>query len=53
MDGSNADFTPHIEESHTDFAPQNERRHSFRDHQIAKIEFSAKSLKDLFKPPKT
>ena len=47
MDGSNADFAPHMEGSHADFAPHIERRHSFRDQKVAQIAFSAKRFKEL------
>ena len=53
MDGSNADFAPHMVGSHADFAPHIERRHSFRDQKIAEIAISAIFLKTLFKPPKS
>ena len=51
MDGSNADFALHMEGSHANLAPQTEWRHSFRDHQIAKIKISANFQNYFFKPP--
>ena len=35
MEGSNADFAPHMGGSHADFAPHIERRHSCGDQKIA------------------
>ena len=32
MEGSHADFVPQMAGGHADFAPHMERRHSFRDH---------------------
>ena len=49
MDGSNADFAPHMEGSHSDFAPHIERRHSFRDQIIAKTACFANAQRKLFK----
>ena len=46
-DGSNADCAWHIEVSHADFAPHNERRHSFSDQQIAQIAIYAKFIKEF------
>ena len=48
MDGSNADFALHMEGSHANLAPHIEWRHSFRDHQIAKIAISAYFQKLFF-----
>ena len=50
MDGSNADFAPHMEGSNADFNPHIERRHRFRDQQIAQMSISAKFLKEFIKP---
>ena len=49
MDGSNADFAPHMEESHADFAPHIERRHSFMNQKIAQIAIPAKYFKEFIK----
>ena len=48
MDGSNADFAPHMEGRHADFAPHIERRHSFRDQIIAKTAIFANFQRELF-----
>ena len=49
MDGSNADFAPHMEGSHADFAPHMKWRHSFRDQIIAKTAWFANVKRKLFK----
>ena len=41
LERSITDFALHKEGSHADFVPHMERRHSFRDQQIAKIDISA------------
>ena len=48
MDGSNADFTLHMEGSHVDFAPQMELRHGFRDQIIAKTASFAIFQREVF-----
>ena len=48
MDGSNADFAPHMEWSHADFAPHMERRHGFRNQIIAKNATFANFRRELF-----
>ena len=50
MDGSNADFTPHIEGSHADFAPHMEQRHSLGDQIIAKTASFVNFQRELLKP---
>ena len=45
IQGSNADFAPYIGGSYAGFALHMERRHSFRDQKISKIDISANLFK--------
>ena len=49
MNGSNADFAPHIEGKQADCAPHMERRHSFRDQIITKTAFFANFQREVLK----